>query len=136
MNLRHELARSVAFVLSVFALAALVAVLSGCTAFRTAQTPGQKLYAAMSTYTIVVEAAAAYAHSPNAEPAIVEAMVSVDRRAREAMRFAKAAIAAGDEGKMALAADVLTALADEMRGLMLQGAEPPEYLGAPAEATP
>ena len=134
-RLERDLSMATVAVVAAFALAALI-LTAGCTAFQVAQTPAQRVYAAMSTYAIVVEAAAQYANSPNAEPVIVEAMVSVDRRAREALRFAKAAVAAGDAAKMNMAADVLEGIADELRGLVAQGAEPPQYMGAPAEATP
>lgn len=106
-------------------LALALVALAGCAALRVAETPKQRLYAAMNVYAITLDLAAAYANSPHPEPAIVEAMASVDRRAQDVLQFAHAALAADNQERVTIAADVLEALAEELRGLVEQAKEPP-----------
>lgn len=74
-----------------FLMTGCLALLAACATVGSPDTPGQKVYAALSVYEVATHAAAEYAVSPTANPTVVKAMDSVvsSSEARTATDFAK-----------------------------------------------
>lgn len=98
---------------------------TACAAFG-AKTPAQRFYAAQGAYTIAVEQAAVYTASPNADPAVAEALRAIDAQAGDvievAVRARNFANASDRDQALAAAASALDLIAVKLRLAIAQAA--------------